>query len=304
MREINIKRNSAFTLAEVIIVMGIIGIVAAVTIPSLMSNVNQNVFNSEQDLALKRIKAATDQMRTDDLITGYSTNDAFVDQFQKYIKTVKRCNSSNMQECFASTFQTTSGNNINLSNLHTGANLGQSSNTSQLVGLELINGVSLLLAFNPNCQAVNPYNDTVDTTSCMALVYDVNGTGKPNQIGKDISLLNATITTCDGVQVGGLCIAAADITYSPEIDPYGDGADYYQEGANDACTALGLRLPTKNELQTLIYPNKATIGGLSGSQYWAADGMTMYRGTVLNMAAGTFSTPFRYASGINARCVK
>src|SRR5574344_2669193 len=40
----NFKENLAFTLAEVLIVLGIIGIVAALTIPTLMANVQKQQY--------------------------------------------------------------------------------------------------------------------------------------------------------------------------------------------------------------------------------------------------------------------
>ena len=75
----------AFTLAEVLITLTIIGIVAAFTIPTLMANVTQRVFTSAQDVALKKITEATNQMKTNDALSGYATTDAFADEFLKYI---------------------------------------------------------------------------------------------------------------------------------------------------------------------------------------------------------------------------
>lgn len=266
--KVNFNKILAFTLAEVIITLGIIGIIAVVTIPTLMYNINQNVFQSAQDLTIKKIRAATDQMRTDDLIGAYASNDAFADQFQRYFKTVKRCNSTNLQQCFVSTFKTGSGVDINLSDLSTGIDIGQNGNNTSLVGFELITGANMLLAFNPSCDSVNPYNNTVDTTSCMALVYDVNGFGKPNQIGKDIGLLNAKITSCDGTKVGGLCVSGSDTTYAP----YGTttyGFPDYWAGASKACSDLGMRLPTQAEFNN-IYPNRAALG-MATNFYWGAE---------------------------------
>lgn len=302
--------KKAFTLSEVIIVMGVIGIVAAVTIPTLMSNVNQNVFTQQQDLAIKKIRAATDQMRTDDLITAYSTNDLFADQFQKYIKTAKRCNSGNLQQCFSSTFITSSGDIVNLTDLVKGTDIGNNNGTN-LVGLQLINGTTMLLAFKSDCQSVNPYNDTIDTTTCMSIVYDVNGFGKPNQIGKDISLLNATITTCAGTKIGGLCVAPSDVTYTPindllvgdEESGYWYVADYWS-GASKACNDLGMRLPSTSELNT-IWQNRATIGGFAASSYyWSSTESDPSNAWYKIFDAGGYQSSFSKGANCKARCVK
>lgn len=329
MKKIGIGRSSAymnmtkfvsrlaFTLVEVIIVLGIVGVVAAVVIPTLMSNINQNVFNSEQDLALKRIKAAADQMRTDSLITAYDTNDHFADQFQKYIKTAKRCDTSNLQGCFASTFKTVSGQDITLSSLQKGTDIGNL-NATNLVGLDLINGTSMLVAFSSSCQDVPPFNNTIDTTSCLSIVYDVNGLGKPNQIGKDIGMLNAVITSCDGSKIGGLCIAAGDTAYVPlgtYTDTYYDGEDYisgdydnYWAGATKACSDKGMRIPTISELNT-IYQNRASISGLNltawsmSSVYWSStESGPNYAMTVYFDGRGQY--PQNKYNNPSLRCVK
>lgn len=306
----------AFTLVEVLITLGIIGVIAAVTIPTLMSNINQNVFNSQQDMALKRIKAATDQMRTNDLITAYDTNDHFADQFQKYIKISKRCDSSNLQGCFASTFKTLSGQSINLSDLTKGTDIGNLNGTN-LVGLDLINGTTMLVAFSSSCQDVPPYNDTIDTTTCLSIVYDVNGLNKPNQIGKDIGMLNAVITSCDGAKIGGLCIAAGDTTYTPlgtYTDTYYDGEDYitdtfdnYWAGADKACKDKGMRIPTLSELNTM-YQNKASLSGFNltawseGSVYWSSDSDATSAWTVYFDGRGQY--PQNKYNNASLRCVK
>lgn len=120
MRIDTISANLAFTMAEILIVLGIVGIIAETLIPSLFNDVTQKAFATAQDLAVKRIRVATDQMRVNDLITNGYTNDTFVDQFQKYIKTARRCDSSNLQNCFVSTFKTASSQDVNLSDLTSG----------------------------------------------------------------------------------------------------------------------------------------------------------------------------------------
>ena len=42
------SQKTAFTLAEVLITLGIIGVVAAVTLPTIISNVNERVNSSRQ----------------------------------------------------------------------------------------------------------------------------------------------------------------------------------------------------------------------------------------------------------------
>ena len=211
-KKFNMGKIRGFTLAEVLITLGIIGIVAAFTLPALLSNVTQYVFASAQDMALKKITEATDDMKTNDVLAGYATTDDFVDEFSKYIKIGRRCTSAKLNECFTPVIKTSSGTTINVSTLTTGVKLGQLAYTSPTVGVGLADGTSLLLGFDPNCTRIDPINNTTSTTACMAIVYDTNGSGQPNQIGRDIQTLNAGL---DCIMIGSLCVATSDITYSP-----------------------------------------------------------------------------------------
>ena len=62
------RRKSAFTLAELLIVLSIIGIVAAMTLPVLVSNINDKIFKTKVKKAYFATKAACHQMlATDDV---------------------------------------------------------------------------------------------------------------------------------------------------------------------------------------------------------------------------------------------
>lgn len=299
------NRKCGYTLAELLIVLGVVGFIAIMIIIPMTSNITQQTFQQEQNLNIEKIREATNQMRTNEVLDGYTTNDAFVDEFQKYIKISQRCDSSHLQNCFISKFTTDSGDIINLSDLTAGTNLGQASNLSSTVGIILLNGTTMILAFDPNCARIDPFDNTIDTTSCMAIVYDINGFAKPNEIGKDISLLNATISTCDGKKIGSLCVATANSTYTPILaDPDLHGWNNYWAGARDKCISLGMRLPTLAELNTM-YLNKVAIGGFGTSWYWSS---TEYSGTdgawVEKFSDGSQGYTYRDTSGYKVRCVK
>ena len=61
------KKHLGFTLAEVLITLGIIGVVAAMTIPTLMSNTN----SSEMKTAYKKILSAMNQAVTMSVALNY-----------------------------------------------------------------------------------------------------------------------------------------------------------------------------------------------------------------------------------------
>ena len=62
------RRNTGFTLAEVLITLGIIGVVAAMTIPTLMSNTGK----SELTTAYKKMVSAVNQAVTMSVAVDYT----------------------------------------------------------------------------------------------------------------------------------------------------------------------------------------------------------------------------------------
>lgn len=326
---LNLKYRNlfAFTLAEVLITLAVIGIIAVIIILPLQAKVNEMSWAKAQDNFEAILTEATKQMNVAGILSGYSTNDAFVSAFQKYIKISKRCDSNSLSSCFVPNFYTASGENINTTDLKTGADFGKSDNTNSLVGAQLIDGINAIIAFDPNCNPPEWYssgggayknNDDSSsrnyaagaTTACLSMVYDVNGFKGPNTIGKDILTFNAVITNCDGKKIDGLCIGAADISYSGiSEEPYTQAMfPNTWAGARKKCESLGMRLPHGSELEKM-YQNRDTIGGFSGDWYWSGDEKDSYNVWVKDFDAGgppgLYYNPKDYSAYFfKARCVK
>lgn len=83
------KKYKAFTLAEVLITLGIIGVVAAMTIPTLMQNIQDRQFKEAAKAAYSKASQALEKLITDnggwDDSLDYIT---FADQFISYFKTI------------------------------------------------------------------------------------------------------------------------------------------------------------------------------------------------------------------------
>lgn len=91
----------AFTMAEVLITLGIIGIVAAMTLPTILENVRQRQWAEREWSTAFKITQAMDKMRALDLLNGsYASTDEFVDELQKHLKIVQRCDASNLDACW------------------------------------------------------------------------------------------------------------------------------------------------------------------------------------------------------------
>ena len=96
------RRKIAFTLAEVLITLGIIGVVAAITLPSLIHKQRAYVLhkqflksysNISQAVLLMKAENGIDNLRqeyaTFDPVYGYPRANDFYNEFDKYMKVVK-----------------------------------------------------------------------------------------------------------------------------------------------------------------------------------------------------------------------
>ena len=248
-------QKCAFTLAEVLITLGIIGVVAAVTMPILIQNINERV-NSEREANIaQKITQAMEQMRAHGLLnTTYNDTDAFVDELQNYLRIAKRCDSSHIAECWpTSTVIDTNGEEYDVSKAKTGKDLqikksvngeAKTSDTNN-VGIVLADGGAIILNyFNPNSTSYDvgsrvtaskksltvgggktkEFAYTTDVTSIIDYVVDVNGKSGPNsqQADKknDIRSFNVAKfgTGCSGTKLSdGTCVK--QITkYEPVTD--------------------------------------------------------------------------------------
>ena len=90
----------AFTLAEVLITLGVIGVVAAVTIPTFMRNYQEKVQKEQVRMVKYKLTQATSVMAAKGLIKAYPTTKDFVNELQKYLKISKVCDNNNLKECW------------------------------------------------------------------------------------------------------------------------------------------------------------------------------------------------------------
>lgn len=167
----------------------------------------------------------------------------------------------------------------------------------------------------------------------MSFLYDINGFGSPNVIGKDIATVNATVSTCDGYIVGAVCVAPADevsvtnkapsqIVFDEIVSRYafvaqGRGiSDNYWLGAIAKCESKGMKLPTKTELAA-IYTNACGVSagtacsttsvraskGFAATYYWSATEHSSLYGWALDFGAG-FQGGDTKSNENRVRCVK
>ncbi|MBS6603748.1 MAG: type II secretion system protein, partial [Brachyspira sp.] len=306
-----VSGSFGFTLAEVLITLGIIGVVAALTLPTLNQAVNKRV-RAEQIRTVKyKFTKATDKMNSLGLIGPYNSTAAFVAELQKHLKIAKVCPSSKLRECWpydkitlldgkeyevtkiqtGKQFQMKNSDTADYSSPQTGKqfqmkNSDTADYSSPNVGIITGDGTPMILSYNTKCEALDPVKQygwsTEDnkpvsnaTASCVAAVFEVNGTGKPNKQNDDVALFNANGlgSSCAIELDNGKCFTAA---FSPkpitraeceaQKDELGIKACNYESdywaGAVKQCGGVN-NLPTMADLGRIasaIYEGNPSIG--------------------------------------------
>ena len=291
------QKKVAFTLAEVLITLGIIGVVAALTLPALLTNVQSKIRGEQKRSVMYKFSLATEKMARLNLIGPYDSTDAFVDELQKHLKISKRCNASNLRGCWPyDTVDLGNGKTWDISKTKTGKQLGMNKDddndyTSDNVGIVTADGTPMILSYNKKCKAIDSLerlnwitNDkdnkpvTNPSANCVAAVFEINGTGKPNKLSDDVVLFHANkLGSGCAFEVGSTCYTAVftpkPLTYDEcmaQKDNLGikqccstgwcGNADYWA-GAVKQCGGAS-KMPTMDDLGKLasqLYKGNPTI---------------------------------------------
>lgn len=159
-----VHRSLAFTLAEVLITLGIIGIIAALTIPALMNNTNEAELRTAWKKAYSVESEAFLHMQADDTVS-WSSHVSMKNAFVPYFKVVKDCNASGSDCWHANGVVKTlplasDGTQVNFNDF------------SALPGIVTQDGMKIIFSR--------------DFSYLGWLMVDINGDKPPNVAGKDI----------------------------------------------------------------------------------------------------------------------
>ena len=259
------RKKAAFTLAEVLITLAIIGIVAALTIPTLVQNFQQDAWDTASEVFQRKLEESLKVMNVQGTLAGYTTTEAFVDELSKHIKITRICDNDDITTCFADKVTWgTENEEVAMADVKRASHFGQDSWGTNTVGVQFANGVNAVLAYNPEC-VQNQFSNQITGTSCLAILYDVDGFKNPNTQNKDLRSINVSSlggSSCS-FEVDGICfgtlfqptaLTAADCNANK--DKYGIQTcrttdDDFWGGAMKACADQGKRLPTDSELLAL-----------------------------------------------------
>ncbi len=302
------KQFNAFTMAEILLSLTIIGVVAAITLPSLTGNVNERVWNTQRKALQARFSQAMALMPS---LSGYGsytgsnsdgtvsvTTDTAAEAFlteglSKVIKINNICDATHLADCgiptsFTNLVGSTKTFPTKLSDLNSAfiTSGTQKDVDTKAAAFETQNGESIAVFYNPRCVPDLQITDNhyVQSKMCANFIYDLNGNKGPNAVGKDIGFMSVLYSS-DPVFVAPMPLATT--TKGEDGSP-----DITLALAQKACTTQDSesRLPNIEELSSMFY-NKELIG--SGGARWSSSLYSSERAWMLSTNDGEASLRMR-----------
>lgn len=175
--------KTGFTLSEVLVTLGIIGVVSALTLPTLVKNHQRQVYVTQLHKVYNQMSQAVELYMNDTRSSSLSetrlrNNGSELKKFfNKYFKVAKDCNGSYVP-CFADEYKSLDGSTT-INPKHWKCN----------VVVTLADGAAIC-ADSQTEGATKDENDEdinngYDGTNVIALEFDVNGKQGPNVYGRD-----------------------------------------------------------------------------------------------------------------------
>ena len=290
-------KSFAFTMAEILISLTIIGVISAIIIPSLHSNIVQKAWSAKKKALYSRMSQAIDMMPK---IAGYGEYTVTVDEnnsstvidtaamafvtegLQQVLKITNVCDNDNLDKCgLPSTIKTITGTGgisfpTKLSEMNgyftgtgwVGCPNPQRNVDTKAVAFETVNGESVAVFYNPFCVAYKGQYDFINSSSarvaytqrfmCANFIYDLNGKKGPNQFGKDLGFITA-FEPEKAVLVSPTVYVSNATTSTVARDAAIEACKSYDNG--------NARLPNINELNAMVYNGKFLNLSESGV-YW------------------------------------
>lgn len=192
------KKRDGFTLAEVLITLGIIGIVAVMTIPTLINNYQKAQYVTGLKKAYTEFNQALIQIAADNGCVGdlkctglfdtATTQESLGNELVKYFNVVKNCESSDGGPTTTGCFPSSVGTNYDGS--------GGRMNCDTIDNYRFITADGMAVWIDngkKNCTKNYSRNITYQMTQwCAGVMIDVNGLKGPNNRGRDIFYLGIT----------------------------------------------------------------------------------------------------------------
>ena len=240
-----------FTLAEVLITLGVIGIVATMTLPTLLNTLHTKATERKREVFERRLLKGLNEMAVQSTLMGYESSYDFAKALSQHYKMFNICNTNDISKCYNvdEVIIDTDGNTIKISDIKKAKNLGKDGDEwLDPVAFVATDGSVMIFSYNKDCKVtedeINPQKsfgggeesssggNTIANTSakptysgvvnkCIAGVYDYNGASQPNrQTSKNRDILSynggtlAKGKSCIA-EIGSLCISKTAFYSTP-----------------------------------------------------------------------------------------
>ncbi len=322
------KPLRGFTIAEILLSLTIIGVVAAITLPSLMANINERTWNIQRKALYARMSQAIaimPQLNGYGEYEGTNTNgvvtvttdtaaEAFLTEgLSKVLKINNICDATHLADCGIVNSFTDLGGAARvwpkkLSELNSKFTAGwdttgynsfiynpQKDIDTKVAAFETQNGESIALYYNPSCINFSWVNHTyVQPSMCANFVYDLNGNKGPNAVGKDIGVITALYPN-DSVVVAPMPLS-------------GNAGTGNFVNAGPLCTAQDSesRMPNFEELMSVFYNGLffALRGSSTYDNMWSSTYGKAGEVWVVNFNVGYGFSYNKTSLNLPIRCIK
>ena len=316
----------AFTMAEILLSLTIIGVVAAITLPSLTGNINERTWNTQRKALYARMSQAIALMPA---LNGYgtlteeSTPDAgdgvdtatetfLTDGLAKVLKINNICDNEHLEDCgVVTSFTNMAGSQKTMpttlyelsSWFRSAAYLGSSYSTidTKAAAFETQNGESIVAYYNQSCRTEYLNQETLtgmgnvygfpQSNMCANFIYDLNGNKGPNTVGKDIGILTVFNATDSSV-----------VAPLPSSSTNAGSTEWANAAKLCTNTDTETRLPNIDELSAMLI-NKDIVNLTESVHFWSGSVYSSDR--AWNVATDTGARGSHGKTDANyVRCIK
>ena len=315
----------AFTMAEILLSLTIIGVVAAITLPSLTGNINERTWNTQRKALYARFSQAIALMPA---LNGYGTlrestdsagsttvEDTATETFitsglSKVLKINNICDSEHIEDCgITSKLTTLNGSIISTPTKMSELNMKMIDNSwsdsrfsyaqldTKAAAFETANGESIIAFYNPNCQSLMGESTAymVQPKICANFIFDMNGNKGPNTVGKDIGFMTVLYSTDSAVVAPDVPVQKAASRSATQQEAIGICKEQDAE----------YRIPSQDELASM-FVNQLLLNGAVAStatDYWSSIIYNSTTGWTQGFASGTRALHGREEK-MTVHCVK
>ncbi len=314
----------AFTMAEILLSLTIIGVVAAITLPSLTGNINERTWNTQRKALYARMSQAISLMPA---LNGYGTlvegNDStsaqdtatetfLTDGLAKVLKINNICDNTHLEDCgVVTSFTNMAGSQTSMpttlyelsSWFRSVAYSGSSYSTmdTKAAAFETQNGESIVAFYNQSCrteylnqESLTQYGNAYgfpQSNMCVNFIYDLNGNKGPNTVGKDIGIMTVFNATDSNV--------AAPIPLSANNTGQ---ATWYNAAKTCTNADSETRIPNIEELSAMLI-NKDIVSLTATSRLWSSSVYSADRAWNIEPSNGVRASNYKTLTG-DVRCIR